>query len=136
RAAKHLSELIGKAQLERVRESKPARWFQRRHRTYSTERVVDPVVMESEIQGLEDLHGYFVQQDKVVPIQFKPQPKRNVAPGLVERIVPPVQRRPLDPEPAAKIVTASAQDPGLDMVSKLVEVKPEQMSIELGGLLS
>jgi hypothetical protein len=136
RAAKHLSELIGKAQLERIRESKPARWFQARHRTYSTERVVDPVAMESEIQGLEDLHGYLVQQDKVVPIHFKPQPKRNVAPGLIERIIPPVQRRPLDPEPAAKIFTPSAQDPSLDMVSKPVEVKPEQMSIELGGLLS
>lgn len=136
RAAKHLSELIGKAQLERVRESKPARWFQWRHRTYSTERVVDPVVMESEIQGLEDLHGYFVQQDKVVPIRFKPQPKRNVAPGLIERMIPPVQHRPLDPEPAAKAVTAGAQDPGFDVFPKPTEVKPEQMSIELGGLLS
>ena len=53
RAAKHLSELIGKAQLERVRESKPSRPFQGRHGSYSTERVVDSVVMESEIQGLD-----------------------------------------------------------------------------------
>ncbi len=98
RAAKHLSELIGKAQLERIRESKPARWFQRRHRSYSTERVVDPVVMESEIQGLEDLTGYFVQQDKVVAIRFHPRPRRRRATDLIERIIPPVERRPLDPE--------------------------------------
>src|SRR5947209_11868430 len=63
RAAKHLSELIGKAQLERVRESKPSRPFQTKHGSFSTERVIDPVVLESEIQGLDDLHGYFVQQD-------------------------------------------------------------------------
>ena len=81
RAAKHLSELIGKAQLERIRESKPARWFQVRHRTYSTERVVDPVVMESEIQGLEDLHGYFVQQDKVVPIPSSRSQSGTLLPG-------------------------------------------------------
>ncbi|MGI8959575.1 MAG: type IV secretion system DNA-binding domain-containing protein [Bryobacteraceae bacterium] len=98
RAAKHLSDLIGKAQLERVRESKPARWFQHRHRTYSTERVVDPVVMESEIQGLNDLHGYFVQQDKIVAIHFSPVPKSNRAPDLIERVIPAVQHRPLDPE--------------------------------------
>jgi hypothetical protein len=98
RAAKHLSELIGKAQLERVRESKPARWFQSRHRTYSTERVVDPVVMESEIQGLNDLHGYFVQQDSIVAIRFSPKPKDKRAPDLIERIIPAVQHRPLDPE--------------------------------------
>ena len=98
RAAKHLSELIGKAQLERIRESKPARWFQRRHRTYSTERVVDPVVMESEIQGLEDLTGYFVQQDKVVAIRFHPRPRRHRAIDLVERMIPVFELRPLDLE--------------------------------------
>jgi len=97
RAAKHLSELIGKAQLERVRESKPARWFQRRHRTYSTERVVDPVVMESEIQGLDDLQGYFVQQDKIVAIRFSPLPVLRRAPDLIERLIPAVQHRPFDP---------------------------------------
>jgi type IV secretory pathway TraG/TraD family ATPase VirD4 len=100
RAARHLSDLIGKAQIERIRESKPARWFQRRHRSYSTERVVDPVVMESEIQGLEDLTGYFVQQDKVVLIRFHPRPRRRRATDLIERIIPPVEHRPLDPEPA------------------------------------
>jgi type IV secretory pathway TraG/TraD family ATPase VirD4 len=126
RAAKHLSELIGKAQLERTRESKPARWFQRKQGSYNSERVIDPVVMESEIQGLEDLRGYFVQQDKVVAIRFRPQAMRQVAAGLVERIIPPVQHRLLDPEPRPKFVTSGAQDPGLDMVPKADETKPEQ----------
>ena len=120
RAAKHLSELIGKAQLERARESKPAHWFRGNHGSYSSERVVDPVVMESEIQGLEDLHGYFVQQDKVVAIRFRPQPKRTIAPALIERLIPPVQHRPLDPEPKPSPVTVpTSQDAqhslGLDL---------------------
>lgn len=54
--------------------------------------------MESEIQGLEDLTGYFVQQDKVVAIRFHPRPRRRRATDLIERIIPPVERRPLDPE--------------------------------------
>jgi hypothetical protein len=110
RAARHLSELIGKAQLERIRESKPARWFQRRHRSYSTERVVDPVVMESEIQGLEDLIGYFVQQNKVVLIRFHARPRRRRATDLIERIIPPVEHRPLDPEPTGA-TSSSLSDP-------------------------
>ena len=109
RAAKHLSELIGKAQLERVRESKPARWLQSRHRTYSTERVVDPVVMESEIQGLDDLSGYFVQQDSIVAIRFSPMPKEKRAPDLIERIIPAVQHRPLDPEVSDETRTAKSK---------------------------
>jgi hypothetical protein len=120
RAAKHLSELIGKAQLERARESKPARWFRSNHGSYSSERVVDPVVMESEIQGLEDLHGYFVQRDKVVAISFQPQARRNIAPALIERLIPPVQHRPLDPEPKpAPAAVPTSQDAqhslGLDL---------------------
>ena len=112
RAARHLSELIGKAQLERIRESKPARWFQRRHRTYSTERVVDPVVMESEIQGLEDLTGYFVQQDKVVAIRFHPRPRRCRATDLIERIIPPVERRLLDPETHEQSTSGTPENSG------------------------
>ena len=89
RAAEHLSKLIGSAQLERVNESRPAHWFgsHQRH-SYSTQRFIDPVVMSAEIQGLPDLSGYFVQQDKVVPIRFHPRTKRIRAEGLIERIVP------------------------------------------------
>jgi hypothetical protein len=97
RAAEHLSNLIGKAQLERARETKPAQFSGGRHRSYSTERVIDPVVMDSQIQTLNDLRGYFVQQDKVVAIRFQPTPKRKVAPALLERIIPAQPHRPLDP---------------------------------------
>ena len=67
--------------------------------------------MESEIQGLEDLSGYFVQQDKVVAIRFHPRPKRGHAAELVERIIPPVEHRPLDPEAAEAAVEGGTSDP-------------------------
>ncbi|MFL6448099.1 MAG: type IV secretion system DNA-binding domain-containing protein [Bryobacteraceae bacterium] len=116
RTAKHLSELIGKAQIERMRESKPSRLFERKHGSFSTERVIDPVVLESQIQGLEDLTGYFVQRDKIVPIRFRPQPKRNIAPDLIERVIPPVQHRPLDPEPVQPTPKPEQLSIGVDML--------------------
>ncbi len=100
RASKHLSERIGSVQLERVKESKPASFLNNRHRTYTTERVIEPLVLPSEIQQLEDLAGYFLASGKVVRIAFDVPPKRVLAPGLIERIIPNVQMRPLDPEPA------------------------------------
>jgi type IV secretory pathway TraG/TraD family ATPase VirD4 len=100
RASKHLSERIGSVQLERVKESKPASFLNNRHRTYTTERVIEPLVLPSEIQELEDLTGYFLASGKVVRIAFDVPPKRVLAPGLIERIIPNVQMRPLDPEPA------------------------------------
>jgi len=61
--------------------------------------VIEPLVLDSEIQGLEYLTGYFLQGGKVVRIQFAVRPRRIVAPALMERIIPGVQTRPLDPEP-------------------------------------
>lgn len=92
KAAHHLSELIGKQELERLRENRPASLMGIRGWSYSTEKVVVPVVMESEIQGLDDLRGYFVQLNKVVKIAFMPRTKRNRAVGLVERMIPPVRQ--------------------------------------------
>jgi hypothetical protein len=67
-------------------ESKPAFFWQWRSRSYYTERVVDPVVMDSET--LDDRQGYFVQQDKIVRIGFKPRPARVLAADLIERVIP------------------------------------------------
>jgi type IV secretory pathway TraG/TraD family ATPase VirD4 len=100
RAAKYLSDLIGRVQIERLRETKPASFLAgNRQRSYNTERVIEPLVLDSEIQGLGDLTGYFLQGGKVVHIQFAVRPLRIVAPALLERIIPGVQTRPLDPEP-------------------------------------
>jgi hypothetical protein len=51
--------------------------------------VIEPVILKSEIQGLPDLSGYFVQQDKVVGIRFLPRRRRVRAEGLIERMIPP-----------------------------------------------
>ncbi len=110
RASKHLSERIGSVQLERVKETKPGLSLgQHRHRSYTTERVIEPLVMPSEIQELEDLTGYFVAAGKVVKIAFDVRPKRVLAPGLIERVIPNVQTRPLEPEQTAQHSAAPEQ---------------------------
>ena len=100
RAAKHQSERIGNVQIERLKETRPASLLMgNRQRSYSTERVIEPLVMPSEIQELDDLTGYFVAAGKVVNITFDVREKRRRAPGLIERMIPNVQTRPLNPEP-------------------------------------
>src|SRR5450755_2993264 len=100
--AQHQSDLIGKAQLERLRETQPSRLFEARQGSYNTERVVDPVVMDSQIQMLEDLSGYFVQKASIIPIRFKPTPKRIVAPALIPRAIAPARPHPPPPPTAGE----------------------------------
>lgn len=110
RASEHLSKRIGNVQIERVKETRPAHLLTGKgHRTYSTERVIEPLIMPSEIQELDDLTGYFVAAGKVVRIQFDVRPKRLRAPGLIERMIPNVQKRPLNPEPGPDNLTSNAK---------------------------
>ncbi len=103
RASEHLSKRIGNVQIERVKETRPAHLLLGKgHRSYSTERVIEPLIMPSEIQELDDLTGYFVAAGKVVPIAFDVREKRRRAPGLIERMIPNVQTRPLNPEPGPR----------------------------------
>lgn len=111
RASEYLSNLIGKAQIERVRETKPAAALSgNRYRSFNSERVIEPLVLDSEIQSLPDLAGYFLQGGKVVKIKFDVPPIRTVAPGLIERMIPGAQTRPLDPEPEDLTQRSTAQD--------------------------
>ena len=123
RAAEHLSKLMGDAQLERVTESMPAHWFGHRRHSYSTQRVIDPVVLKSEIQGLPDLSGYFVQGAAVVPIRFHPRRKRIRADGLLERVIPAAQRR------------AGAKTPSVEPEpeTRPVKIEPMQQSVNANG---
>jgi type IV secretory pathway TraG/TraD family ATPase VirD4 len=114
RASEHLSKRIGNVQIERVKETRPAHLLLGKgHRSFSTERVIEPLIMPSEIQELDDLTGYFVAAGKVVPIAFDVREKRRRAPGLIERMIPNVQTRPLNPEPGPDSTGVAATPPVL-----------------------
>jgi hypothetical protein len=100
-AAEHQSGLVGKAQYERVKESRPAGLLGWRKRSYTTEKPIEAVVMASEIQTLPDLTGYFVQLGNIVKIKIRRFDKILRAAKLIDREIPvePIDTEAVEPEP-------------------------------------
>ena len=60
RRRKWISDTIGEQEIERIRESRTRGEFpqSRKSKSYNLEREIRPLVMASEIGGLEKMHGY------------------------------------------------------------------------------
>ncbi|HKV64548.1 MAG TPA: type IV secretion system DNA-binding domain-containing protein [Candidatus Acidoferrum sp.] len=71
-AAKWISDTIGRIEIERLRESRSSGQMggKRNTTSYNNERDVVPLVMDSEITGLENLHGYLKSGNLVVRMSF------------------------------------------------------------------
>ena len=72
-SAKWISQSLGEVETERLRDSRKDGIFRdMRHgvRTRQLERVADPLVKDSEIAGLSDLHGYVKSGNLVVRLSF------------------------------------------------------------------
>ena len=91
RAAKWISETIGNVEIERLKESRTepmSRSFdtwKRKSKTYHLERRVEPLVMDSVIQGLANLSGYLKSQNLVVPVTFPWVPPERKQRGFIPR---------------------------------------------------
>ncbi|WP_263385434.1 type IV secretion system DNA-binding domain-containing protein [Granulicella arctica] len=86
RAAKWISEAIGEIEVERLKESR-SMGLLRSKKSFAMEITTKPLVMPSEIAGLEPLHGYIKQGNLVVPAHLpylKPKAKQ---PRFIERTV-------------------------------------------------
>jgi type IV secretory pathway TraG/TraD family ATPase VirD4 len=72
RAADWISQAIGEIEIERIQESRSKGHGPRDHsaKSYSLERRVEPLVMASEITGLEPLHGYLKLGNLVARLSF------------------------------------------------------------------
>jgi hypothetical protein len=87
----------------------------RSKKSFAMEIATKPLVMPSEIAGLEPLHGYIKQGNRVVPARLpylKPKVKQ---PGFVERSVS-ISPRPIIAQqeaPSARLIktTATAEPP-------------------------
>jgi hypothetical protein len=64
--------------------------------------------MASEISGLEPLHGFIKQENKVVPVHFQFARKHGRQPEFIERKLPEIAPRPLSPTPP---IAARAKEP-------------------------
>src|ERR1700722_3671494 len=102
RAAKWISETIGEVEIERLRESRSTAHNPKysTSKSYNLDRQVEPLVMASEITGLESLNGFLKNENLVVRMSFpyielpEKQPKfieRNTPalPGTAPRTLPP-----------------------------------------------
>jgi type IV secretory pathway TraG/TraD family ATPase VirD4 len=89
-AAKWISDTIGEVEIERLRESRSnGTWGLSRHSTsYGLERQVEPLVMASEITGLDHHRGYLKLGNLVVRLSgaFIDLPERQ--PAFIERPMP------------------------------------------------
>jgi hypothetical protein len=94
RAAKWISETLGEIEVERLKESRTPQVIGSR-KNYSMEIATKPLIMASEIAGLEPLHGFVKQENKVVPVNFAYVGKRSLQPAFIERKMTIREPRPL-----------------------------------------
>ncbi len=95
-AGEWVSKFIGKVEIERLRETH----FDgtRSGRNFALDRQVEPLVLESEIAGLADLHAYMKYQNYVTRFSFPYFNMPEVAEGF-ERRERPDDKLPYDPVP-------------------------------------
>jgi len=113
-AGEWVSKFIGKVEIERLRETH----FDgtRAGRNFALDRQVEPLVLESEISGLADLHAYMKYQNYVTRFSFPYFSMPEVAEGF-ERRERPDDKLPYDParvhgaEPNSELKQAPGDSP-------------------------
>jgi len=84
RAAKWISETLGEIEVERLKESRSPGLLGSK-KNFAMEIATKPLVMASEIAGLEPLRGYIKQENRVMPVKFALVKKRSLQPEFLER---------------------------------------------------
>ncbi len=91
RAAKWISDTIGEVEMERTKETVNTGQFLRtaKSRSYHTERRTEPLVLASEIGGLQRLHALLKVDNLVVPFSFPYLAPVRTQPGFIPRELAP-----------------------------------------------
>jgi type IV secretory pathway TraG/TraD family ATPase VirD4 len=131
KAGQWVSEFIGKVEVERLRETH----FDgtRAGRNFQLDRQVEPLVLESEISGLADLHAFMKYQNYVTRFSFpyfdmpvvangfdpreRPDDKLPYQPKKTGSADPVEVELKQEPEPSASVTS--------DGISEVVEIEPE-----------
>ncbi len=115
KAAKWASELIGEVEIERVRETVAD--GKRQGKSFMMDRQIEPLVMGSEIEGLDDLHSYVKLGNYVSRFAFPPMEMKKIAVGIQPRVVPdsdlwfdPLHPKKPDADEATPTPPASTKD--------------------------
>jgi len=83
KAAKWASDLIGEIEIERVRETVAD--GKRAGKSFTLDRQIEPLVMSSEIEGLDDLHAFLKLGNHVTRFSFPHMDRPIIAPALMPR---------------------------------------------------
>jgi hypothetical protein len=144
RAAKWISDAIGEIEVERLKESR-SMGLLRSKKSFSLEIVTKPLVMASEVSGLEPLRGFIKQENRVVPVRFALAKKRSKQPEFIERTLPeliprmkvetapPVAAAPTKSptrKPVAAVQASLPLSPATDLEAKEVYVWDESKGID------
>ena len=110
RAAKWISDAIGEIEVERLKESRSMGVFGSK-KSYAMEIATKALIMPSEIAGLEPLHGFIKQENRVVPVLLRLTKKRSKQPDFIERQMPQSVPRATHQLPAAPQYTPPPKKP-------------------------
>ena len=117
RAAKWISDAIGQVEIERVKETKYTGPLLRIVKSLGlhTERRTEPLVLASEITGLERLHAFLKVGNMVVPFGFPYTAPLKSQQGFVPRPTAPrvAEMGKRAPEPTAVPTSQEISQPGL-----------------------
>jgi hypothetical protein len=123
RAAKWIADCIGDIEVERLRESRSG--GPGGHQSFGLERQVEPLVMASEITGLEPLHGFLKVGNLVVRLSLPYLEPLKRHPDFVERArALPRQDEPRSTESSADGAAAPAtptREPRLTDIARITE---------------
>jgi type IV secretory pathway TraG/TraD family ATPase VirD4 len=118
KAAEWVSNAIGKVEIERMKETH----FDgsRSGKNFSLDRQVEPLVMDSEISGLENRHAFLKLGNNVARFHFEYMDVPQTTPGFVPRRVED-DELPFDPRTLAKKI-GMAQVPKVDLEAEVPAV--------------
>lgn len=125
RAAKWISDTLGEIEVERIKESRSIAEPRigllggKRQKSYSMEIANKPLIMASEIAGLEPLRAYIKQENRVVPVKFALAKRRSREPEFIER-------KMIVPEPKELSVPAKPTKPAL---ASALSSTPDQLAL-------
>ena len=104
---------------------------------YSTDRRIEPLVMDSQIAGLEPLAGYLKSDNDVVKIQFSPDPKPPCAKPFIPRVATPMEPEsavlnPVNGSPASKPKSNGSGSVDGELPTGTPEIPPDSTQPDTG----
>jgi len=126
KAAEWVSNAIGKVEIERMKESH----FDgtRSGKNFTLDRQIDPLVMDSEISGLENRHAFLKLGNNVARFSFEYMDVPLTTPGFIPRTVEDDELL-FDPktlQPRISVVT----EPSVDLEADDPELEPEPAEVD------